>query len=97
MAINPFKFRPETPNKEPEAEAATLDGGTGDWEDNWISNFMAWASRAFLPSWCDTPGHWTSKLMQYFHTSCPCCLFFRGIAIGLAFGLAVGLTIAAWF
>ena len=96
MIINPFRFRPETPNVVTGTEAEELKGDTGAWEDNWLSNCMAWASRAFLRSWCDTPEHWTSRFMQYLHTSCPCCLFFRGMTIGLAFGLAFGLA-AAFF
>lgn len=92
MAINPFRFRPETPDNAPEPEADDLDGGTGDWQDNWLSNAMAWGSRAIFPSWCDTPGHWTSRVTDYFDTSCPCCLFFRGTTIGVALGLTAGLA-----
>ena len=92
MAINPFRFRPETPDNAPEPEADDLDGGTGDWQDNWLSNAMAWSSRAFFPSWCDTPGHWTSRVTDYFDTSCPCCLFFRGTSIGVVLGLTAGLA-----
>lgn len=95
--INPFRFRPETPDTAADPQAQQLDGGTGDWQDNWLSNFMACASRALLPSWCDTPGHWTSRVMQYLHTSCPCCLFFRGIAVGLLIGLGIGLAAALLF
>jgi len=36
--INPFRFRPETPEIANEPEAEELDGDTGDWEDNWLSN-----------------------------------------------------------
>ncbi len=92
MAINPFRFRPETPDNAPEPEADDLDGGTGDWQDNWLSNAMAWGSRAFFPSWCDTPRHWTSRVTDYFDTSCPCCLFFRGTTIGVVLGLTAGLA-----
>ncbi|WP_042249542.1 hypothetical protein [Paracoccus sp. PAMC 22219] len=92
MAINPFRFRPETPDNAPEPEADDLDGGTGDWQDNWLSNAMAWSSRVFFPSWCDTPGHWTSRVTDYFDTSCPCCLFFRGTTIGVVLGLTAGLA-----
>lgn len=92
MAINPFRFRPETPDNAPEPEADDLDGGTGDWQDNWLSNAMAWSSRVFFSSWCDTPGHWTSRVTDYFHTSCPCCLFFRGTTIGVVLGLTAGLA-----
>ena len=92
MAINPFRFRPETPDNAPESEADDLDGGMGDWQDNWLSNTMAWGSRAIFPSWCDTPGHWTSRVTDYFDTSCPCCLFFRGTTIGVVLGLTAGLA-----
>ena len=97
MPINSFQYRRETPESAAEPRAEMLYGDTGDWEDNWISSFIARASRVFLPSWCDAPGYWTSRFMQCFHTSCPCCLSFRGIAIRLAFGSAVGLTAAALF
>lgn len=93
MAINPFRFRPETPDNSPEPEAEELDGGTGDWQDNWLSNSMAWGSRVMFPSWCDAPEHWTSRLTNHFHTSCPCCLFFRGTTIGVVFGIMVGLAV----
>lgn len=95
--INPFRFRPETPGTAAEPDAEELDGGTGDWQDNWLSNVMAWGSRVFLPSWCDTPEHWTSRLMQYFQTSCPCCLFFRGIVVGLFLGLGIGMAFGLLF
>ncbi|QBX34319.1 hypothetical protein E4191_06005 [Paracoccus liaowanqingii] len=95
--INPFKFRPETPDAAAEPDAQKLDGGTGDWQGNWLSNVMAWGSRVFLPSWCDTPEHWTSRLMQYFQTSCPCCLFFRGIVFGLPLGLGIGMAFGLLF
>ena len=61
MPINSFQFRRETPESAAAPGAEKLDGDTDDREDNWISNFMAWASRVFLPSWCDTPGHWSSR------------------------------------
>lgn len=96
MIVNPFRFRPQTPKTIAEPVAEKLDGDTGDWEDNWLSNSMACASRALLPSWCDNPKHWTSRVTNYFHTSCPCCLFFRGMTTGLTIGLGVGLT-AAFF
>jgi hypothetical protein len=97
MAINPFRLRPDTSDKASEPRAEALVGDTGDWANNGMSNIMAWASRVFLPSWCDAPGHWTSRFMKYFQTSCPCCLFFRGISVGLALGLGVGLIAGALF
>lgn len=95
--INPFRFRPDTPDTVPDAQAKELDGDTGEWADNGLSNAMAWGSRAFLPSWCDTPDHWTSRLKDYLDTSCPCCLFFRGLTLGLPLGLAIGLGVGLLF
>lgn len=83
--MNPFKYRP--PPADPN------DGETDDWEDNWISNFLAWGSRTFLPKLCDTPEHWTSKLSGYFHTTCPCCLWFRGVIFGCALILSLDIVI----
>jgi hypothetical protein len=61
--------------------------GTGiEWVDNPLSNFFAWASLKFVPGWCQTETHWTSRLAQNLFTDCPCCLLFRGIAIGLVVG-----------
>lgn len=62
-----------------------------EWEDNAVSNTMAWVSWRFLPCWCQTPEHWTSRLTQYLFTDCPCCLLFRGITIGVAFGSIIVL------
>lgn len=76
MAINPFRFRPETPDNAPEPEADDLDGGTGDWQDNWLSNAMAWGSRAFFPSWCDMPRHWTSRVTITFIRPAPAACSF---------------------
>lgn len=91
--INPLRFRPETPARSPEPEAQNLTGDTAEWQDNWLSNGVAWASRAFLPAWCHAPGHWTSRVVAYLHTSCPCCLFFRGLALGLPLGGVIGLGV----
>ena len=60
-----------------------------EWEDNWLSNFFAAASKEFTPAWCQTPSHWTSKLTQYCFTDCPCCLFFRGLILGLVFSIPI--------
>jgi hypothetical protein len=72
---NPFKYRPE--------DVPTFETAPHDWTDNWLSNFFAWASLTFLGPWCSTPEHWTSAFMRYMFTSCPCCLIFRGVAIGI--------------
>lgn len=54
--INPFRFRPETPEIANEPEAEELDGDTGDWEDNWLSNFMAWGQPGFFAVLVRHPG-----------------------------------------
>lgn len=74
-------------------------GGPVEWEDNWLSNGFAWASYRITPGWCQTPEHWTSKVANYLFTDCPCCLLFRGLALGLAFGALGGFLLAllvAW-
>jgi hypothetical protein len=80
---NPFRYRPEMP-------VDPNDGETDEWEDNWLSNALAWASRVFTKNWCDTPEHWTSRISNYLWTSCPCCLFFRGAILGVILGVVSG-------
>jgi hypothetical protein len=71
-----FSFRP------PQQEDIDHDGKVvDDWEDNALSNFMAWTSQKFLRNWCQTPEHWTSRVTNYLYTSCPCCMFYRGVAL----------------
>jgi hypothetical protein len=75
--LNPLHFRP------PEQEDIDHDGHVvDDWEDNALSNFLAWSSQTFLKNWCQTPEHWTSKVANYLYTSCPCCMIFRGLSLG---------------
>ncbi|KRR21345.1 hypothetical protein CQ14_06765 [Bradyrhizobium lablabi] len=81
-----MKFRPADDPRHTDAP----DSHLVDWEDNAVSNTFAWASYKFLPSWCESPEHWTSRLTQYLFTDCPCCLLFRGIAVGVVLGLAFG-------
>jgi hypothetical protein len=64
-----------------------------EWADNPLSNLMAYASYKFLPNWCQTPEHWTSRLTQYLFTDCPCCLLFRGVSIGIWIGFALSWLI----
>jgi hypothetical protein len=75
LTANLFKYRP--------VDIDPTDGeGPLDWEDNWLSNGIAWISRALLPGWCQTPTHWTSRVANYLWAECPCCLFFRGFFLG---------------
>lgn len=73
---NPFTYRPREDLEELE------------WEDNWVSNFMAWASDNTLPEdMCEGDEewqHWSSKIANYFWAECSCCLFFRGVFLGAA-------------
>ena len=75
---NPLKFRPDDPDET-------------DWEDNPLSNAMAWASRTVWPRACATPEHWTSRLSAPLWTDCPCCLWWRGAIFGAIAGLATQL------
>ena len=80
-----FTLRPE--------QLPNFETAPDDWADNALSNFFAWASLNFLGPWCSTPEHWTSGLTRYLFTSCPCCLIFRGITIGLIVGLLPSFVI----
>lgn len=74
--MNPFKFRPEREDFEFEDE---LEDGSTDWEDNWVSNFLAWASIQLGMDQYE----WPSKVMNPFFTDCATCLFWRGLAVGV--------------
>jgi hypothetical protein len=92
---NPFRYRPQ---QQPDIDH---DGKTvDDWEDNRLSNFLAWASVHVTPWWCQTPEHWTSRFAASLFTTCPCCMIFRGLALGVIIGsvpwlLIVVLLVAA--
>jgi hypothetical protein len=76
--INPLRFRPgPVPEGDPHADSPV------EWADNWLSNLFAWASQEFMPAWCQTPEHWTSRSTAFVFTDCPCCLLFRGIVLGM--------------
>lgn len=95
-----MRFRPgDIPHGDPNI------GSPVEWEDNWLSNLMAFISTRFLPDWCQTEDHWTSRTTQYLFTDCPCCLLFRGLSLGLIAGflfgvilstIAVTLAVGAW-
>jgi hypothetical protein len=74
--VSPFAYRPS-----PDADV-DHDGNVPDWEDNALSNFLAWASTRFVPTWCQHERHWTSRFALTLFTTCPCCMIFRGIVIG---------------
>ena len=86
-----MKFRPgDLPEGDP-----SEDGTPVEWEDNWLSNSMAWVSHKLLPNWCQHEDHWTARVTQYLFTDCPCCMLFRGLTIGFAVGISfLAMTLA---
>lgn len=72
---NPFKYRPD--DNDPDAL---------DWEDNAVSNAMAWVSDSLFPSWCGGEDHFTNRLTAYLWAECSCCLSVRFFAIGAIVG-----------
>jgi hypothetical protein len=85
---NPFRYRPD---QQPDIDH---DGKVvDDWEDNALSNAMAWASLTFTPNWCQTPEHWTSRFALSLFTTCPCCMIFRGLTLGFIIGSALWVNV----
>ena len=70
-----FRFRPEHDTR--------VDDLTDpvDWEDNFISNALAATSFYLFPCACQTPTHITTRIVDYFYTTCPCCMFYRGVTV----------------
>jgi len=71
-----FRFRPEHDTR--------VDDLTDpiDWEDNALSNAFAATSFYLFPKACQSPDHPSTRFVDYFFTSCPCCMFYRGFFIG---------------
>ena len=95
--MNPFKYRPPHLTRDPELPEAPDDI---EWEDNAVSNFMAYVSQTrLLEPMCNEEHYISSKIANYFYTSCPCCLFYRGLTVGFILGnifmFAIGL-IGIW-
>lgn len=89
-----MKFRPgDLPQADP-----TEEDGPVEWADNSLSNTMAYASYKLTPGWCQSEDHWTARLTRYLFTDCPCCMLFRGLAVGTAAGLLAGvlLSVMVW-
>jgi hypothetical protein len=92
-----MRFRPEhdtrIDRRVVEAERDKHPGGPTEWSDNWLSNFFAWSSHKFVPAWCQTPEHFSSRITQWLWTDCPCCMLWRGIALGVFVGLVLAAGI----
>lgn len=96
--MNPFKYRPEHLVHDPELPEAPDEI---EWADNWASNFIAYVSQFWpLEPMCNEEHYLSSRIANYFFTSCPCCLFWRSIILGYILGglvgLAAGLAIGLW-
>jgi hypothetical protein len=82
-----MRFRPgDLPQGDPSDTDTPVE-----WEDNWLSNTMAYVSHKLLPGWCQTEDHWTSATTRFLFTDCPCCLLFRGLSLGFLAGLIIGI------
>lgn len=79
--MTPFAYRPTNPEEI-------------DWEDNWLSNAMAWCSDRFAPKLCKSENHWATVLTLRLFTDCPCCLLLRGVSIGFVGGFISAAIIA---
>lgn len=60
---------------------------------NPVDRLFTWGSRVVLPTWCQSPEHWTSKVVEYLWVDCPCCLFYRGVTVGVVAGLCSSILI----
>jgi hypothetical protein len=78
------------PNWEPMYDG---DEPEESWEDNWLSNSMAWFSETFMPNWCQSPDHWTVKIVLYLWADCSCCLSWRFFSLGAIFGVVTGTAV----
>jgi hypothetical protein len=77
--MNPFRYRPH-PNEQ-------------DWEDNWLSNLLAWVSKLlFITSVCSNDRILT-KISNYLWAECACCLFFRGVLFGVLASTVIAILI----
>lgn len=86
---SPFRYRPG-----PDADV-DADGNVPDWEDNALSNFLAWGSTTFTPTWCQNDKHWSARFANSLFTTCPCCMVFRGIVIGVTISSLLWILIVS--
>lgn len=85
---NPLKYRP-APNKWEHMPTDYELPEDTDWEDNWLSNSLAWASvKLGLDTWGVL-----HKVANPFWTDCPTCLFFRGALVGVVVTAAIAALI----
>lgn len=65
------------------------------WEDNWLSNSMAWLSdKTGLSKMCSSQNSFAVKVVLYLWADCACCLSVRFFFIGLIVGSIMTGTIA---
>lgn len=83
--MNPFKHRPALEHHDVQFE---------DWEDNALSNFMAWFSDTTgLSTVAQNPDSFMTRLTLYLWSDCPTCLFWRGVTVGAVVGLITGFML----
>lgn len=81
LLVNPFKYRPTTYDELGWSSVESLK----DWDDNPVSNLLAYLSDATnFSKGCegtehDSPLIWLAEKMW---TSCSCCYFLRGVLVG---------------
>lgn len=91
---NPFRYRP--PEYDDFGNPIPEDEFLG-WEDNPVSNAMAWASDTLMPSACQAEDGYMVKLVIYLWADCSCCLFWRGAVLGSLVTLALAVTASLIF
>lgn len=67
--------------------------GCESWEDNKISNAMAWSSDLIGATPLCKRESWMTKVVIYVWADCGCCLFWRGVALGACAGGAAAVTL----
>lgn len=61
-----------------------------------IDRLFTWGAGLWpFRKWCQSEDHWSARMVDFFWIDCACCLFFRGIVVGLVPGIAIGLSLAA--
>lgn len=85
---NPFKYRPHVHGENVEVE---------EWENNWLSNSMAWASDTFVPNACEDPEGWAVWWTNFIWADCACCMAMRNLTVGAAIATPIAFAVGLLF